>query len=523
MDVHLAIKLLRWIRAISCEPDRPDLVVHYSAALDAREEWRLRDAAKALEPMFSVFLNRYEIDEVGYFGTPNRVFKAALEFIERTFSDQPMLWVEADCVPMHPTWYSAIADEYGTCGRPFMGDHVIAGQTIPHQTGNAVYPANWRKLAPSLAALPGPDPKHGWDSMCAYETLPQSHCSTTIRQVWRPEKFTAANWTKVVPKDAALFHQCKDGSLIDVLAELEGMPGTPIPLDLPSAESTYEAQLASTRTPQNLGAVEIMVVSCLRDAGFLKYCLEALKKYAKGFAGITVVVPEHEVGQMGWIMEYGVRSVVGNREPEGKGMLAHEVAIMRADEICPNAAAILHVDSDVIAWKEFTPADLAPQGCPIIVREPYWACGVRNPNRLLWQKTVQAAIGITPESCFMVRHPYMYHRDTYQRARTMIEAHTGQKCDECILSGQNTFPQSFAEYPTLGTVAAKFQASRYTWVDYDQAADRKRFGIPHDNFQYIYDPKRDSFCELWSHGGVQRYEADMRNFIAGMRPAYYMK
>src|SRR5580658_5611131 len=215
MDWHLAIKWLRWSRMIDRQQRPYALVVLCSPALDAAERWRLAEAAGPWRNHGEVVVA--DIQECGYFGSPNQMFKRALEYVELNFPGQPMLWCEADTVPMHRGWVQEIESEYLTRGKPFMGDFVY-GQ-INHMSGNAVYPPNWRELAPSLAALPGPDERWGWDSQCAKETLPQAAKSATIKQVWRPDPFTAANHKSIVPPMTALFHQDKTGTLIDVLCE----------------------------------------------------------------------------------------------------------------------------------------------------------------------------------------------------------------------------------------------------------------------------------------------------------------
>jgi len=513
-DWHLAVKWLKWVEALSdrggVEDNAYQPVVLCSPALTDGERDKLDTSGMVVVAE--------GIKEVGYFGTPNQMFKAAIEYVEKNYPGQPMLWCEADTVPMRPSWFREIADEYRACGKPVLADYIDDGG-IPHITGNAVYPPNWRELFPSFSALPGPNPAMGWDSQCAPETKPQSAKSKTIRQVWRPIPFTASNWRNIVPDGTALFHQDKTGKLIDILCEERGL--SVIPLEPALCESDYPSASHLSVPPFGITNVEILYVTCARDIEFLKYSLEAVKKFGKGFRGITIVVPKKEEAQFEWAKAYG--QLIDFHEVEGKGMMHHEVMVTRADELCPNAQAILHLDADVMPWAPFTPDDVCPNGRPLMVRELYSECGRRNTNRLIWQQVVEKATGIMPEWETMVRHPQVHLREVYPFTRRVVEAHTGQKFDDYVLSCKNTFPHGYAEYPTIGAIVCQYFAGAYTMVNYNHSKDRDECGIGHDGFQYVYRKGRDKFVEFWSHGGFKMYEAWAIQFLDGRAPVHYMK
>lgn len=518
MDWHLAVKWLRWANQLGSYLPY-DLVILHSPALAALERHALVDAARSED--FTYYLIEAKITEAGYFGSPNQMFKAGLEVVELIFPGRPMLWCEADTVPIGKDWVDVISREYQDCGKPFLGDFVYG--EINHMTGNGVYPPNWRELAPCLELLPGPDTRWGWDSQCAKETLPQAAKSTTIRQVWRPLPFTVETMKLVVPEGCALFHQCKDGTLIDAICEAEQYP--PIPLHAQLELSTYETEKHIGSGPQplkSMSVVEILIVTCARDIPFLEYCLASIDKYAKGFSGVRLVVPAAETPLFARFETPKVRIAYFDEMP-GKGMLHHEVMVCRADELCPTANAILHMDADCMAWKPFTPEDFAPKNRPLLVRERYSDCGARNPTRLVWQGVVNAATGLMPEFDTMVRHPQIHIREVYSLMRRMVESKTGKKFDDYVLGCENAFPQGFAEYPTIGAVAIKYFPGAYTMIDYDHGRDMRECAIGHSGFQYIYKRDRDKIVEFWSHGGIKKYEADARNFLNGQLPAYWVK
>jgi hypothetical protein len=531
-DWHQAKKLLRWIESLAdhrTEPTVCSLVVLASPTITDGEREQLDTSGRVVAADW--------LKELGYFGTPNQVIKGALEYVEKNFPGHAMLFVEADAVPMRSTWLDEIRREYYFCGRPFMGDFFREGD-IPHMTGNAVYHPNWRVLAPSLAAL-GTE-ECAWDTLCAHETMPRAHCAKTIQQIWRPSlPITAAYVHSNVRPETALFHQCKDSSLIDVLCQQAGMPL--IPLDRPLCESTYATQrhgalsplpnipgdfvpspaTAAAAPPASPGT-EILIVTFRRDIEFLRYCLKSIVQFARGFSGVTLVVPSAEKGLYdGW--KPGAVTVKYFDEAPGKGMLHHEVQICRADEWCPNADAILHLDPDCVFWRTVTPADLCPGGRPLLVRERYADIAPRNPNRLIWQKCVEAATGIVPEFETMVRHPQIHLRGVYAKTRELVETHTGRTFDDFVLSRENAFPQGFCEYNTLGAVALTYYADRYTVVDYDQAAEAREFNLDPSSFQYLYRRDRDFVIECWSHGGIERYRGLLEGVLQNKRPAYVLK
>lgn len=540
---HLACKWLRWAAALmKPEFEFYNLIIYCSPDLRLEQMQALK-AVTMIDEWDVKVVCAEQVKELGYFGTPNQMVKGALELVEKEYPEAAMLWCEADTVPLRASWVREILTEYRACGRPFMGDFYRAGGSIPHMTGNAVYHPSWRTLAPSLAALK--QEECGWDSLCAHDTMPRAHNSKTIQQIWRPPLPITADWARAnIRPETALFHQCKDGSLIDVLCEQVGIEK--IPLAPALCESTYATQkhgdiiangffvppatpglaapsavIDATPIPSRpIPGMEILIVTFMRDLPFLRYCLKSIEKFARGFSGVTLVVPAHEKGHYDWVPA-PIRVRYFDEVP-GKGMLGHMVQVCRADQHCPEAESILHLDADCMFWQPVTPQDYAPGGRLLMVREAY--AQIFNPNRHLWRKAVKEAIGLETDFDTMVRHPQVYPREVYAKAREMTEAHTGRKFDEYVLSGRNQFPQEFCEHVTLGTVAINFYADRYHFIDYDHDKDGRECGIPQGQaFQYVYRYHRDRLIETWSHASVDSYRALYDDILKDKHPAYVMK
>ncbi len=524
-DWNLAVKWLAWVKALKTDY-LPTIICWCGSDVDET----LYEELIAVSPDNTIVMDS-GVKELGYFGTPNQMLKSALEFCEKEFKNCAILWCEADTTPMHKTWATDIFAEYNDCDRPFMGD-VERGGGIPHLTGNAVYHPEWRKLAPSLAAL-GSE-ACGWDSLCAHDILPRAHYAKTIQQTWRPPLPITADWAaKNIRPETALFHQCKDGSLIDMLGSKAGLP--PIPLAPALCESTYERDrhnlgptgptgsvAAKATGAGRAGGCEIMVTACRRDADFFGYCLKSLELYAQGFAGITLVVPAQDAK---YFQKFDRRvKIVTFDEHPTKGFLHHEIMVLRADELCPGADHILHLDPDTLMWKATSPDDLIKNGRCLMVRERYDDIAPRNPNRLIWQKAVFAASGIMPVFETMVRHPNIYPRALYAQVRSVVKGHAKCEFDRYVLSCENGFPQSFAEFPTAGAVAIRDMPDKFNFVEYDHDRDARELGIPEGTaFQYIYRLERDHFVEYWSHAAVGRYKADIDRILSGKPPSFYLK
>jgi hypothetical protein len=147
------------------------------------------------------------------------LFLRAFEFAERVHPHEPILWLEADTLPMWPGWRQKIKEEYLKHGRPFMG-YIERAHGFAHMAGCGVYPSDWRTRAPLLAnVLAAPDVFWGkglgqaFDTYAAPEIVPQAAHSKTIQQIWRPSLPMTLDWLRRnIAPGVALFHQVKDNS-----------------------------------------------------------------------------------------------------------------------------------------------------------------------------------------------------------------------------------------------------------------------------------------------------------------------
>lgn len=139
------------------------------------------------------------------------------------FSDKgPFMFIEPDAIPMRPGWHDEIAAEYAACGKAFMGARItgVPGQYPTHSTGNMVLPQNASHIEKLMIATRGPNGfEVAFDVAAAERVLANFHNTAKIQQIFRGEPFTTHADLERIRPEVAIFHNSKDGSLIERLRE----------------------------------------------------------------------------------------------------------------------------------------------------------------------------------------------------------------------------------------------------------------------------------------------------------------
>lgn len=231
---------------------------------------------------------------------------------------------------------------------------------------------------------------------------------------------------------------------------------------------------------------DLLIVSCQKHYGWLRYCLRSVMRFAKGFRQVKILVPIEDMSAMSPLLTeftdyYGIPMRVAMFEDwPGKGFLRHEHVIMCADEHT-DADFIYHMDSDCLFVEPTTPEDYIVDGKPVLLYGSYhWLVTTQQANLGMWQDGVQKAIGGQSVNEFMRRPQIVHHRKTYAKARECIEAHTGKSCADYIRSCENEYPQTFGEFNTLGEVAWRHFHSDYCWKNQEMG----EFPKPHKVVQF---------------------------------------
>jgi hypothetical protein len=226
-DLDRAKQWLEWVAVLESREvllhDRVPLIIMCTQTLNSYQVQLLREATGRFTGPVDIALMP-DTEETGYPKSASHLFLRTMEYCETRYPDDPVLWVEADTVPMRPGWREAIATEYLQCNKPFLGV-IERGHGFAHLAGVAVYPPDWRQRAPLLADVInagdvfwGPKLGQAFDTYAAPQTVPQAAEARSIQQIWRPHLPLTSEWMdKNIRPDVQLFHQCKDQSAINIL------------------------------------------------------------------------------------------------------------------------------------------------------------------------------------------------------------------------------------------------------------------------------------------------------------------
>lgn len=234
---------------------------------------------------------------------------------------------------------------------------------------------------------------------------------------------------------------------------------------------------------------ELLLVTFNRDFSYLQWCFRSMVKFCKGFT-VRVLVPTPDFAQAEAMVHRYLRdkgfhsaSVQSYDEWPGRGFLHHMVQIMRADEWCPNADFIAHMDADCIFTAPVTPETYIKNGKPLLRYEYFSKIGLRHPGAAAWQAPTQACLPFLVTKETMRCHPEVYHRGLYAEARRQIEIKTKEPWGDYIYRQRNEFPQTFCEFNTLGNVALHCFPDKYEAVE--QTGDRVN---PDNHVQQFHSP-----------------------------------
>lgn len=259
---------------------------------------------------------------------------------------------------------------------------------------------------------------------------------------------------------------------------------------------------------------DIFIVTFNRDFRYLRYTLRSIARYAVGFQSTTILVPNPDLAELKELVRWSDADRVicqGFDEWPEKGMLHHMDRIMHADHHC-SADLILHLDSDCVFVRPVNPGRYLVDGRPNMLYArfdwllserpeyaPFLRMAYRPPSAIAehydqaeqtayavdmqrWKTAVERAIGGVAAVETMRHHPMVARRSLYGTARERMERHTGLPVSAYIAAQENTFPQTFCEFNTLGNVAFQDCRSDYFW------SNQQNVGLPDS---HVY--------QAWSH------------------------
>ncbi len=227
----------------------------------------------------------------------------------------------------------------------------------------------------------------------------------------------------------------------------------------------------------------------------MRFSLESIRKYATGFAGITIVVPTWDVDKFLQFERYSTPDcpvlIKNFLEYPGKGFVHHLAMKCYADVFSPDADLILHLDPDCLFSSPVTPEDYLVDGNPVLVIEPYEVLKTIHPARYNWKRVTEEALKFDCTHETMCRHPAVHRRETYAGLRAYMERTHYTPFIDFVIKQKNSYPQGFGEFNTLGAYAMNSTLS-YHFIDRKDQGDKN-------------DPP-SKVTQLWSYTGVSSKE-----------------
>lgn len=429
--------------------------------------------------------------------SPNKAWRTTAKHIEFTMP-QPWLWIEADIVPLRAGWLDAIAAEYATCGKPFMGD-LVHVENVPgfvdHCSGVAVYPARMTQHAGEALLAH----EVAWDVAAAAQIVPKMHKTLLIQHGakrfaegktyldWKNPKFESIEQVRAeIRAEAVVFHANKDGSLIELLRNDKFVTAVaPLLHEVIQEQRTkWIINPAWKSAPLELdartGAIfprsfsergltcDIFIKTYPPDWSWFTYCHTSCLKFATGFRKIYVVAgaPIHDGMQLkkpvgvgtNWIetptdidfrMEYGL----GN--PNQDLYLSQQIFKLYADTLT-DAEFICHIDSDTIFTRPVTPETYFTDDKINWMMTPYSM--VETP----WKPITEKFLGRPVEFEFMRRAPVMLPRWIYPALREFCVKKHGRTLEQYVMEQPH---RAYSEYNALGAFAYYFHNDKFNWIN----------------------------------------------------------
>lgn len=223
----------------------------------------------------------------------NRTWQYVMRSAFDSKCETPLLWWEADAVPLKPGWLTTLWEAYQEGGQPFMG-HIVQKDGRIWMTGVGIYPWDTLRYCPdAMRAEAAP-----FDVVMSQATIGLTHrANHLIEHVWSnhpdgqtaPSFQTQADVARMVPPSAVLFHRCKDGSLIDRLSKPDTKKSA-LPLSfapIPPNTKTCIVQLGRYGDIINI----LPVAKAIYDRDGIPPAIMVAQQYADVLEGVSYAVP----------------------------------------------------------------------------------------------------------------------------------------------------------------------------------------------------------------------------------------
>ena len=187
---------------------------HLSVSDKIMDKVRVKNAIDILRATFSsVTVYDFQDKRHQYPQAANEMFEFTM--VRACLDAAPIMWMEADCIPMRRGWFEEATREYLSGGERYYGPFIY-----DHMNGTGIYPPEWEFISPVEGCPPGVP----FDVFTGPSISPRM----TRSRLWthngnRPEFSTVEEADSIIPKEIAIYHPSKDGSLIRVLNKRAGL------------------------------------------------------------------------------------------------------------------------------------------------------------------------------------------------------------------------------------------------------------------------------------------------------------
>lgn len=236
----------------------------------------------------------------------------------------------------------------------------------------------------------------------------------------------------------------------------------------------------------------LLWVSCGKDLEWFRYSAKSYTKFVTGFTQAICAVPEEDKAAFAPVCHQHGIELIAYPDWPGKGFLRHMDIKCRADQLfTPDIEYIYHIDSDCIFTSRCSYVDFLVKDKPVLDCAPFqWLESTHRDWKYLfrWKRVSEEALGFQVDFETMQSLPIVYYRSVYSKTRNLVSNNVGKDFSEYLSLCKNSFPQSFCEFNTLGTVALNFFTEKYfVW-------DRSKLGklLPYSG----------RLIQFWSHGGL---------------------
>lgn len=226
------------------------------------------------------------------------------------------------------------------------------------------------------------------------------------------------------------------------------------------------------------------------DLEWFRYSARSFTKFARGrWHHVACLVPARHRDNFRAPCEENGITLLSEPDWPDRSFNWHQMKQCEADMLLPDAEAIWHMDADTVFTAPCGPENWMRDGkliCPFVHFEHILAAAGRHGN-WQWKSRVDDAIGGDVKLATMTGHPHCHYRNVYAQTRLAVEKHN-RSWAPYIHRQQNSFPQGFCEFETLGAIAQRVFPNDYVWLD----------------LQKEQHPSIGLVAQCYSHGGLDR-------------------